>query len=124
LILDTKALSAVADGELRALEEFARAWRVATPVIVLGEYRYGIALSRRRNEYERWLADALAICEVLEVGDATSSYAEVRLELRRAGTPIPTNDIWIAALYRQHSMPILSRDEHFDLVDGVGRVGW
>jgi len=62
---------------------------------------------------------------VLEVSDATSaSYAEVRLELRRAGTPIPTNDIWIAALCRQHALPILSQDEHFDLVDGVRRVSW
>jgi hypothetical protein len=72
--------------------------------------------------YERWLADALAICEVLEVSDATSaSYAEVRLELRRAGTPIaPTTFGSRRSAVSTH----LSRDEHFDLVDGVRRVSW
>jgi tRNA(fMet)-specific endonuclease VapC len=125
LILDTNALSGIADGEAGAVEEFGQARQVAIPVIVLGEYRFGIALSRRRSEYERWLADALGICEVLEVGEATSvQYAELRLELKLAGTPIPTNDLWIAALCRQHALPILSRDRHFDLIKGVRRVSW
>jgi len=62
---------------------------------------------------------------VLDVGEVTSAqYAELRLELKRAGTPIPTNDLWIAALCRQHAWPILSRDRHFDLVKGVMRVSW
>jgi tRNA(fMet)-specific endonuclease VapC len=125
LILDTNALSAVADGDAGALEEFAKFRQVAIPVIVLGEYRFGIALSRRREEYEHWLDAALAACDVLEIGGATSSrYAEIRLELKRAGTPIPTNDIWIAALCRQHAQPILSRDRHFDLINGVRRVSF
>jgi predicted nucleic acid-binding protein len=125
LILDTNALSGVADGEAGAVEEFAKARQIAIPAIVLGEYRFGIALSRRRSEYERWLSDALGVCDVLDVGEATSGqYAELRLELKRAGTPIPTNDLWIAALCRQHALPILSRDRHFDVVQGVRRVNW
>jgi predicted nucleic acid-binding protein len=125
LILDTNALSDVADGEARAVEQLTKATQVAIPAIVLGEYRFGIALSRRRSEYERWLVDALRVCEVLDVGEVTSAqYAELRLELKRAGTPIPTNDLWIAALCRQHALPILSRDRHFDLVKGVMRVSW
>ena len=125
MILDTNALSDVADGEARAVEQLTKATQVAIPAIVLGEYRFGIALSRRRSEYERWLVDALRVCEVLDVGEVTSAqYAELRLELKRAGTPIPTNDLWIAALCRQHAWPILSRDRHFDLVKGVRRVSW
>ena len=125
MILDTNALSDVADGEARAVEQLTKATQVAIPAIVLGEYRFGIALSRRRSEYERWLVDALRVCEVLDVGEVTSAqYAELRLELKRAGTPIPTNDLWIAALCRQHAWPILSRDRHFDLVKGVMRVSW
>ena len=125
MILDTNALSDVADGEARAVEQLTKATQVAIPAIVLGEYRFGIALSRRRSEYERWLVDALRVCEVLDVGEVTSAqYAELRLELKRAGTPIPTNDLWIAALCRQHALPILSRDRHFDLVKGVRRVSW
>jgi tRNA(fMet)-specific endonuclease VapC len=45
-------------------------------------------------------------------------------ELKRAGTPIPTNDLWIAALCRQHDLPLLSRDRHFDRVPGLRRIAW
>jgi tRNA(fMet)-specific endonuclease VapC len=51
-------------------------------------------------------------------------YASVRSELRQAATPIPANDCWIAALVRQHGMPLLSRDQHFDLVDDIRRLEW
>jgi predicted nucleic acid-binding protein len=59
LILDTNALSAVAEGERKAVKEFARADEVAIPVIVLGEYRFGISHSRHKHENERWLASWL-----------------------------------------------------------------
>ena len=51
-------------------------------------------------------------------------YAEIRFELKQKGTPIPANDLWIAALARQHDLPILSRDQHFDRVAGLRRIGW
>jgi predicted nucleic acid-binding protein len=59
------------------------------------------------------------------VGRVTAQhYAEVRDELRRRGRPIPENDVWIAALAREHAQPVVSRDEHFDHVVGIRRVGW
>ena len=125
MILDTDALSAMADGEARAVAQIANANTIAIPAIVLGEYRYGFAQSRHRAEYERWLAKFLSACGVLEVGSDTAiQYTEVRSELKRAGTPIPANDAWIAALCRQHALPILSQDRHFDLVKGIQRLGW
>ena len=51
-------------------------------------------------------------------------YRDVRTELKRAGTPIPSNDVWIAALSRQHRLPLLSRDRHFDAVPGIRRLAW
>jgi tRNA(fMet)-specific endonuclease VapC len=48
----------------------------------------------------------------------------VRVELKSAGTPIPSNDVWIAALCRQHRLPLLSRDRHFDGVPGIRRLAW
>ncbi len=125
MILDTDALSAVADAEPRAVAQIARARIVAVPVIVLGEYRFGFSQSRWRADYERWLDQFLSPCQVLEVGvDTAVRYAEVRCELRHAGTPIPANDAWIAALCRQHALPILSRDGDFDLVKGIRRLTW
>lgn len=125
MILDTNGLSAVAEGE-SALEPVLReAAQIAIPVIVLGEYRYGISQSRNRKHYERWLAEYLPTFRILDVDERTTlSYSAVRTELRRAGTPIPSNDVWIAALCRQHSLPLLSRDRHFDAVAGIRRVNW
>ncbi|HTS59345.1 MAG TPA: PIN domain-containing protein [Terriglobales bacterium] len=102
-----------------------KAAQVAIPVIVLGEYRYGISQSRDRAHYEQWLAEYLPKFRILDVDEQTTiSYSTVRTELRKAGTPIPSNDIWIAALCRQHFLPLLSRDRHFDLVSGITRLAW
>jgi tRNA(fMet)-specific endonuclease VapC len=125
LILDTNALSAIAEGEAGATERFTRARQVAIPVIVLGEYRFGIAQSRHRREYERWLGEMVSLIRVLEVNEETAVwYARIRTQLKEAGTPIPSNDAWIAALCRQHALPLLSRDQHFDLIKGLQRLGW
>ncbi len=125
MILDTNALSAIADGNGNAVARLAAAPMPAVPVIVLGEYRFGFERSRHRPEYERWLEAFLGTCRVLEVTAETAiRYAELRGELKQAGTPIPSNDAWIGALCRQHSLPILSRDAHFDLVRGLRRVSW
>jgi len=125
LILDTNALSAATEREPAALEAVASAERIAVPTIVLGEYRLGIAQSRHRTEYENWLLDWIASVSVLNIDEETTHhYATIGLELKRIGKPIPTNDLWIAALCRQHALPLLSRDRHFDLVRGIQRIEW
>jgi tRNA(fMet)-specific endonuclease VapC len=125
MIVDTNALSAAADDDPAVIAILARADQMAIPVIVLGEYRYGIAQSRSRAKYESWLTDLLRDCMVLDINEPTTHhYAGIVLELKRIGKPIPTNDLWIAALCRQHSLPLLSRDHHFDLVPGTKRIGW
>ena len=114
-----------ADHDSKAIAVLARAELVAIPVIVLGEYRYGISQSRNRASYEKWLAGLLRDCMVLDINEPTTHhYAEIVLELKRYGKPIPTNDIWLAALCRQHSLPLLSQDRHFDLVAGMKRIDW
>ena len=125
MILDTNGLSALAEGELGLEPILRKAAQIAVPVIVLGEYRYGIQQSRERQRYEHWLVEYLPKFRVLNVDEqTTTSYAAVRTELKRAGTPIPSNDVWIAALCRQHSLSVLSRDRHFDLVPGLRRIDW
>jgi len=125
MIVDTNALSAAADGDAAVIAILGRAGQLAVPVIVLGEYRYGIAQSRHRASYEEWLAELLRDCSVLDITEPTTHhYAEILLELRRIGKPIPTNDLWIAALCRQHALPLVSRDRHFDLVVGNKRLEW
>jgi predicted nucleic acid-binding protein len=99
--------------------------RVAIPVIVLGEFRYGVSTSRHRPEYERWLSDHRADFEVLSITEPTTvSYAYLRATLKKLGRPIPAHDLWIAALALQHRLPVLSQDAHFDAVLGVRRESW
>jgi len=125
LILDTNALSAVVEGDPVLAPLLRKATQIAIPVIVLGEYRYGISHSRNRRQYEEWLTEYLRNFRILEVEERTTiPYGAVRSELKKAGTPIPSNDVWIAALSRQHALPLLSRDRHFDLVPGIQRVNW
>ena len=125
LILDTNALSAVADGEASAVAHIAKAERVAVPVVVLGEYRFGIAQSRHRASYESWLQEWIAAVIVLNIDEETThSYSAIGLELKKKGKPIPANDLWIAALCRQHSLPLLTRDLHFDVIPGLRRIAW
>jgi tRNA(fMet)-specific endonuclease VapC len=101
------------------------AHELAVPVVAIGEFRYGITLSRHRVRYRRWLDALIRDARVLEIDERTTSYyAAIQVELRQAGQPIPTNDLWIAALCMQHGLPVLSRDRHFDLVSEIERLDW
>jgi predicted nucleic acid-binding protein len=125
MILDTNAVSALFAGEPALLPLLAALPRLHLPVVVIGEYRYGLLRSRQRSGLSRLLDTLIAESLVLEIDLGTSDrYAEVRDELRRRGAPIPENDIWIAALARQHELPVVSRDEHFDQIPGLDRRTW
>ncbi len=125
MILDTNALSAYLDSTPEAVEIISEARELAIPVIVAGEFAFGIAQSRHREVYERSLNRMLDRCTVLDIGIVTARhYAAIRLELKAAGKPIPSNDLWIAALCRQYSMAVMSRDSHFDFVSGLRRRTW
>ena len=125
MILDTNALSAWVEGLATVEDAFRSADRLVVPSVVLGEYYFGIRRSRHRSRYEEWLRRYLPLAEIAAVTSATAdAYADIRLELKRLGHPIPPNDAWIAALARQHALPVLSNDTHFDVVDGVRRIAF
>jgi predicted nucleic acid-binding protein len=125
VILDTNAVSALLGGDPGISSALESRHRHSIPVIALGEYRFGLLASARRTPLEARLFGLVRDSKVLPVNQGTTAaYAEIREELRVRGTPIPPNDLWIAALARQHDEPIVSRDRHFDRVEGVTRVGW
>ena len=125
MILDTNALSAFIDGDPAVGSTLGAQPRAAIPVIVLGEFRYGIAGSRHRKTYEAWLDSHLRGFDILPVVDATTlHYATLRAALKKRGRPIPANDVWIAALALQHRMPVLTRDQHFDALPEIQRIAW
>lgn len=125
MILDTNALSAFADGEPGVRDAIAANPGPYLPVIVLGEYRFGLMQLRDAARRMEWLHGLVQQWTVLDITVETSTaYAEIRGLLKRNATPIPSNDAWIASLARQHGMSILSSDPHFDLVSGIERVSW
>ena len=125
LALDTNALSDFAAGS-EALGHALLPFRsLALPVTVLGEYRYGLHGSKRQARLNEWLLELLPEVRILEITERTTAvYARVRHQLRAAGTPIPENDVWIAAVAIEHSLPLASRDKHFKLVRGLEVLGW
>ena len=125
MILDTNALSAWVEGLATVEAAFRSADRLVVPSVVLGEYYFGIRQSRYRSRYEEWLRRYLPLAEIAAVTSATAdAYANIRLDLKRLGHPIPPNDAWIAALARQHALPVLSNDTHFDVVAGIRRIAF
>lgn len=125
MILDTNALSALAARESGVMALISEAPRLCITLISLGEYECGLRLSRHRSALQNWLRAFLVHADVLSPDQATLEfYADLRVHLKKNGTPIPANDCWIAALARQHRMPIISRDTHFDLVPNVRRLSW
>jgi tRNA(fMet)-specific endonuclease VapC len=125
VILDTNGLSAMADGDRKLAPLLQQASELAIPVIVLGEFQYGIRLSRYRIRYESWLTALLPDCRILYVDETTAGiYAQIRHDLKRTARPIPENDVWIAALVRQYDSPLLSRDQHFDFIPQLTRLTW
>lgn len=125
MILDTNAVSAHAAGVRAVGEIVSSASRIAIPAIVLGEYLFGVYQSSRRAANAAWLNAFVRDCRVLNVDEHTAEcYAQVRGELKAIGKLIPANDLWIAALCRQHSLQLLTRDSHFQVVRGLRVVTW
>ena len=125
MILDTNAVSALFSGDPLLGDALTGADRHHLPVIVIGEYRYGLVRSRDRDRLGRLLDLLTHHSVVIPIEVATTAhYAIVREELRRRGRPIPENDVWVAALARQHDLPVVTRDDHFDHVAGIRRVRW
>lgn len=125
MILDTNAVSAFFEEVPSVCIAVGESEVLAMPSIVLGEYRFGMSCSRLRVELEAKLGRLERLADVLCVDAETArQYAAVRRELKDAGTPIPGNDLWIAAVVRQRGLPLLSNDTHFDHVKELTRIGW
>jgi tRNA(fMet)-specific endonuclease VapC len=123
--LDTNRYVDLCRGVVETVALLEEAETVMLPFVVLGELRAGFAFGRRQVENERVLRRFLSQdgVRVLFADDQTTHhYASVFRQLRRQGTPIPTNDMWLAALVLQHNLALHARDNHFDHLPQLVRV--
>ncbi len=125
LALDTNRYTDLCRGEVSVVKTVELAEEVWLPFIVLGELRAGFAVGSQgpRNEaiLRRFLLKS-GVGVLYADEQTTYFYGSVYRQLRKQGTPIPTNDMWIAALVLQHSLVLFARDLHFDTLAQLPRV--
>jgi predicted nucleic acid-binding protein len=125
LILDTNAVSALIQGDEGVSRVVSGLRRHHLPLPVIAEYQFGLLSLRNpqrlQSLFRRLEADSYVVAPDRGTADW---YAAIRHDLRQRGQPIPDNDLWIAALARQHDLEVVSRDPHFDCVDKLKRLSW
>lgn len=122
LLLDTSAYSAFFRGDTQAKAAIQDADEICLNPVVVGELLAGFGRGRRRGRNEAELAEFLASprVRVVAINEETASrYAAIVGGLWTAGTPIPTNDVWIAASAMQHGLEVLTADAHYALVPQI-----
>lgn len=125
VLLDTNILIGLLAGEPTVLAGLRAAEAVYVPVIALGELYYGARKSARAAANVERVEALAAAAAVLPCDGATAAaYGELKAALRAQGTPIPENDLWIAALARQHALTLVTRDAHFTGVPGLVVERW
>lgn len=125
LALDTNRYRDLTDGDPDVVAVIEAAHTIHVPLVVIAELRGGFAVGRKGRENERTLQRFLSkpgVELVLPSEATTHVYADLYRQLRRQGTPIPTHDLWIAALVVEHSFTLFSRDEHFDHLPQLHRL--
>jgi len=125
LALDTNRYTDLCRGDASVVETVERADEVWLPFIVLGELRAGFVVGTQGTRNEAVLRRFLlkSGVRVLYADEQTTHhYAAIYRQLRKQGTPIPTNAMWIAALALQHSLVLCARDAHFDALPQLTRV--
>lgn len=125
IAIDTNRYVDFCRGDDLALDVVQRAHWIFLPFIVLAELRAGLACGNRRTRNERMLTKFLNSerVKILLADEQTPHhYARLFKQLRDQGTPIPTNDLWTAALVVQYDLNLFARDRHFDHLPQLSRV--
>ena len=124
-LLDTNIIVAIFKQETQVLQRLAAATEVFVPVIAIGELYYGAQHSGQVAKNLAQVQGFAAQSKILSCDLATADYyGQIKQELKQKGNPIPENDIWIAAIARQHSLTVVSHDQHFQQVPSLDLEAW
>lgn len=123
--IDTNVAIALMAGDRTIRQRVAEADEILLSIVVLGELYFGASRSGRLEHNLRQVEVLAASCRIAELGVETArNYGAVKTVLRRNGTPIPDNDIWIAASALQLDLAVATRDAHFDAVENLSIARW
>ena len=125
VLLDSSVVIPYFKGDPALRASFLASPTLYLPLTVLGELHCGAHLSQNPAKHLAQIQNFLAAVVVLSPGVATAEhYGRIRAQLAQAGTPIPENDIWIAALAMEHQLPLSARDVHFGRITGLQVLKW
>ena len=117
--LDTNRLTDLFRGDHALAEQLSSCEEIWIPLFVLAEIKAGFVGGVQQHRNEALLRRLLArptVGVLLPERETAEHYARLFVQLKRAGTPIPGNDLWIAALALQHDLFLITRDEHFQRI--------
>ncbi|NJL19333.1 MAG: type II toxin-antitoxin system VapC family toxin [Bdellovibrionaceae bacterium] len=126
LLIDSNRFIDFCAGDEEVIRVMESAALLCIPYIVLAEIRAGSLVTKRGQSQVRVLLELLnqpGVRSVHSTDATTHHYATLYGQLRKAGTPIPTNDIWIAALAIEHDLILYSREAHFEKIPTLARLG-
>lgn len=118
IALDTNAAVDLLNGKSEVIQLIQSYEIICLPVIVCGELLFGAKNSGKRKKNEKKYQDFISSCIILDTNELIAdAYAEIRLELKRKGKPIPENDIWISAICKVNNMALMTHDKHFVYIE-------
>jgi tRNA(fMet)-specific endonuclease VapC len=124
-LLDTNILIGLFANDQDVVTQLRSNINVFIPSIVLGELYYGAFGSIQVKENILKIHQLANKTKVIDIDKETAiQYGEIKNYLKSNGTPIPENDIWIAALANQYRMKLVSRDSHFDKIEKIQLIKW
>ncbi|MEO0538877.1 MAG: type II toxin-antitoxin system VapC family toxin [Cyanobacteria bacterium P01_A01_bin.123] len=124
-LLDTNIIIGLFAGQASIINHLQKSDEVFIPSIALGELHYGARKSGRVQQNLERIEEFVADVIIIDCNAATARhYGDVKNRLRVKGRPLPENDIWIAALALQYGLVLVTRDAHFQHVEGLQTVRW
>ncbi len=126
VLIDTNIYSLAMKGEANVVNLLRKIDQLGFSAISIGEllsgFKAGSRETKNREELNIFLDSPRVVVHSIDEGTA-DFYASILTTLKAAGTPIPTNDIWIAAVAFQFGYKIFSNDKHFNLIPGLVQLG-
>lgn len=124
-IFDTNIIIGLLNNEQKIVKMMTEIQGLETTVVTIGELLYGAALSKDRDRNEQTIKNFANMSTVYEIDlSVVEEYAFIKSQLKRNGTPIPENDIWIAAIAKANDKIIVTRDKHLLNIDFIETEMW
>ena len=124
-LFDTNIIIAFLKNDINIVNKIKNFLIINLSVITVGELLYGAKNSSNPKKNLKIYYEFLELCNLINISPKTSElYSDIRFKLKRAGKPIPENDIWIAASAKECNFTIVTRDKHLLNVDFIKTEKW